>query len=46
MVAWPNEEIERLWAKWASVCEEVEGFPQRTSTEDTSGDAEYVAAIV
>lgn len=23
----------------------VDGFPQRTSTEDTSGESEYVAAI-
>lgn len=39
-----EEESERLWAKRARVWAGVEGFPQRTSTEDTSGDAAYVAA--
>lgn len=43
--AGPKEERVRLRAKWASMWGGVEGFPQRTSTEDTSGDAEYVAAI-
>lgn len=34
-----EEETERFWAKRARVWAGVEGFPQRTSTEDTSGDA-------
>lgn len=41
----PKEESERLWANWERVRVGVEGFPQRTNTEDTSGDAEYVVAI-
>lgn len=41
----PREEIERLLARWVRMWSGVEGFPQRTSTEDTSGDAEYVAEI-
>lgn len=39
-----EEWSERFWANWARVWAGVEGFPQRTSTEDTRGEAEYVAA--
>lgn len=41
----PKEEIERLWASCFRTCCGVVGFPQRTTTEDTSGDAAYVAEI-
>lgn len=40
-----EEERERLWTNWERVWGEVEGFPQRMSTEDTKGEAEYVATI-
>ena len=39
-----EEWSERFWANWARVWAGVEGFPQRTSTEDTRGEVEYVAA--
>lgn len=37
--------MERLCDNWVRVWIGVEGFPQRTRTDETDGDVEYVAAI-
>lgn len=45
MVAEPNDERVRLCANSSRVWAGVDGFPQRTSTAETIGDAEYVAVM-
>ena len=37
-------ERERLRASWLRTVDAVEGFPQRTSTEETMGEREYATA--
>lgn len=36
----PVDETERLWDSWVRVRVGVEGFPHKTTTEDTNGEAE------
>lgn len=37
-------ERERLRASWRTTLDAVEGFPHRTSTEETMGEREYATA--